>query len=433
MANKKILEVVQQGPAELAKFRKANPEVLIDLVDADLKKANLRGGQLRRANLVGAKLQQARLMKAELDAADLTRADLTRASLKQASLVKADLSNSALKQVNFAGADLSGADLSGCDLTEANLRKADLRRANLQKADLTGANLTGAKLRQADLSSANLIETTLDEADFNEANLSETHLDRSSLIGTNLNRTIMAYTRLTDCTLGWGSLGGVDLTSVQGLETVTHIAPSNLGADTLDCAGKNLPLNFLQGCGVPESTIKHIIDQEPNPAACTICFLSYSERDQEFAQVLHGFLQNKGIRCWLSEKPVEEEAAKPSQIGRADHLWHRILLCTSSHSLSSWWVDREVDAAFEKEKQLKKETGKDVQVLIPVNLDGYMTGGNWKHEHLKKISARTIADFSSWRRSKEKFVEDIDKVIEALGVVQEKPKETSKDSKKKKK
>jgi hypothetical protein len=30
------------------------------------------------------------------------------------------------------------------------------------------------------------------------------------------------------------------------------------------------------------------------------CFISYSTKDQEFAERLHADLQNKGVRCWFA-------------------------------------------------------------------------------------------------------------------------------------
>ena len=49
MASSKVLEAVKEGKQALAKFRAANPNVLLDLTEADLKGADLRGMNLRRA------------------------------------------------------------------------------------------------------------------------------------------------------------------------------------------------------------------------------------------------------------------------------------------------------------------------------------------------------------------------------------------------
>jgi hypothetical protein len=123
------------------------------------------------------------------------------------------------------GADLSGADLSRADLRGAHLIRADLRGANLHLANLYAANLNFAILSSAVLAGTNLSSALLVGADLVEANLGE---------GTNL----------TEAMLGETVLGNVDLTSVIGLETCIHYAPSTIDHRTLQ-KSKPLPLAFV--------------------------------------------------------------------------------------------------------------------------------------------------------------------------------------------
>ena len=109
-------------------------------------------------------------------------------------LIGADLSNTILTDADFRGADLSyaklsGAKLSGAKLSGAKLRDADLRGADLRGADLSwGAQLPRAKLCDADLRTAALIDSQLDGADLTGAMLWETQRGGWSIKGITCQR-----------------------------------------------------------------------------------------------------------------------------------------------------------------------------------------------------------------------------------------------------
>ncbi len=68
------------------------------------------------------------------------------------------------------------------------------------------------------------------------------------------------------------------------------------------------------------------------------CFISYSTKDQEFAERLHADLQAKGVRCWFAPHDMKGGRKLHEQIDEAIRLHDKLLLILSEHSMSSNWV-----------------------------------------------------------------------------------------------
>ena len=171
MANKEHLKIIRQGVAAWNEWRKNNPELIPDLLDADLRKANLSGSYLLTANLSNAELGGANLSGANLSEANLSNTSFFEAYLRAANLRKADLRKAFLREANLSGADLRKADLRKADLSEADLSEANLSEADLSGADLSEANLSGANLGRANLGRALLVRTDLRDASLTESSV----------------------------------------------------------------------------------------------------------------------------------------------------------------------------------------------------------------------------------------------------------------------
>ena len=186
MFNTEHIEILRQGVEKWNEWRKANPFVVPELSDIDMKFTDLDYIDLHDAKLFRANLREARLYKADLrgaflSSADLREADLSEADLSNADLHSARLCKSDLHVANLLNADLGAADLRGANLFGANLREVNLSFTKLSRADVRLAVLHGANLSWTDLSWTDLSWTDLRGSDLSAATLIETNFENADI------------------------------------------------------------------------------------------------------------------------------------------------------------------------------------------------------------------------------------------------------------
>jgi TIR domain/Pentapeptide repeats (8 copies) len=263
---------------------------------------------------------------------------------------------------NLSYMDLRDADLSGAMLHDANLHDANLRGANLRDANLRGANLRDANLSGAFLSETLFVDT--------------------------------------------------DLTRAEGLETCLYIGPSTIDHRTLQRSGP-LPLVFLRGVGLPDNLINYLPSLLNQPRQFYSCFISYSSKDQKFADRLHADLQNKGVRCWFAPHDMPIGAKIIDAIDEAIRLRDKVLLVLSRNAIESDWVEDEVIKAFAEERTRKQ------LVLFPIRLDDTVmkTDEAWAG---KLRDNRNIGDFRKWK-DHDAYQKALERVLRDLKVAQAGP------------
>jgi len=330
MANQEHLAILAKGVEAWNAWRRENPHTSPDLADADLSGKGSRGAHLDGRNLGCA---------------------------------------------NFSDANLQGADLFHADLRGANLIGAHLRLANLTRATLLGADLSGKELYGTNLSGA-----ILDHA----------NLSNAALMSASLSFAILGDARFDHATLGFTSLGAVDLSTVKGLESVIHRAPSTIGIDTIYLSKGRIPDSFLRGAGVPENLITYMKSLTGAAFDFYSCFISYSSQDQDFAERLHADLQAKGVRCWFAPEDLKIGDKFRSRIDESIRIHDKLLLVLSRNSITSAWVEKEVETAFERERREKRT------VLFPIRLDDEVmeTSESWAADIRR---TRHIGNMTGWK------------------------------------
>ncbi|MBW2467019.1 MAG: toll/interleukin-1 receptor domain-containing protein [Deltaproteobacteria bacterium] len=360
MANMMHMDIIKRGVDYWNTWRFNNSHVQPSLSEAGLHMAYLNKANLRRADLSDAGLRLAEMIEANLEGADLYLANLSEANLRRANLKEANLQGT-----NMAGTNLRGTRLISADLSQANLSRADIRFSVLYRANLYNADLSGADLRNAALNGANLVG----------ANLTGANLDGADL---------------TDAVVGATIFGNVDLSNVKGLESLLHLGPSSIGIDTIYKSKAQMPFLFLKNAGVPQHLIDFIEMFVDRDKRCYSCFISYSDKNREFALKLYEDLQDHGVRCWLTTENLKKRDRIHAVTDAAVKMHDKIILILSEDSIDSDWAENNYTQAIEKEI----ESGKTV--LVPVVLDDSVekTDQPWAVEMRR---SRYAADFSMWR------------------------------------
>jgi hypothetical protein len=304
------------------------------------------------------------------------------------------LADSAVKPPDLKGVDLHGADLRGVFLYRARLFDVNFEGANLQSAVLQYAEFLGTNLRSANLEKADLACTLVVNSNLSGANLRESYLFAAILRDSELGDVDFAGSWVGATT--WGN---VDLSHAKGLECLKHQNSSTIGLDTLLKSGE-LPDEFLLGCGIPETILPTVrsLHNYVQPIQFYTCFISYSHKDQEFTQRLHGRLRQEGLRIWYAAEDIKAGKKIHHQIDDAIRLHDKLLLVLSEASMNSEWVATEIC------KARKRESQEGQQVLFPIRLVDFERINAWERfdadsgkDMAREIREYFISDFSAWK------------------------------------
>jgi hypothetical protein len=196
---------------------------------------------------------------------------------------------------------------------------------------------------------------------------------------------------------------------------VIHVGPSSIGIDTIYKSKGKSPHIFLRGCGVPENFIEYMASLVGTGIEFYSLFISYSTKDQEFADRLYADLQAKGVRCWFAPHDLLGGKKTHRQIDEAIRMYDKLPLILSPASMASEWVRTEIAFARKREREQKKE------VLFPIALCPFKRIREWEYfdSDIGKDSAREIREyhipnFSRWRTDHRAYQKEFGKLLKAL-------------------
>jgi hypothetical protein len=149
-------------------------------------------------------------------------------------------------------------------------------------------------------------------------------------------------------------------------------------------------LVFLRGVGLPDNLIEYLPSLLNQAIQFYSCFISYSSRDQAFAERLYADLQAKGVRCWFAPEDLKIGDRLAETIDAAIRVRDKVLLILSETSVASAWVLKEVRTALAEEERHGRT------VLFPVRVDDAVmdTTEQWAHDIRR---TRHIGDFTRWK------------------------------------
>lgn len=322
-----------------------------------------------------------------------------RPDLERASLAGADLSGANLANANLFGIFAPGVSLRGARLKQSDARMATLQGADLMKADVYRAAFCGSLLDGACLQSAHC-----NGADFSGAHLANVSFAFASTWGVNFERALLYGSDFGAATMGDCSFANTDIGDVRNLDKAILEYACVIDHRTL-LKSKSIPSVFLKACGLTATFVRELPALLDDPATVASCFISHSSQDDEFARRLYLQLQSLGVRCWFAPEDLKIGAELRPTFDREIQAHDRLLLVLSKASVTSRWVEAEVEKALEIERREGRA------VLFPVRLDDSVFEFDGWAALVK--NTRHIGDFRKWRepdeysRAFERLVNDL--------------------------
>lgn len=385
MANPEHVEIVKQGAAAIAEFRRLHHRDRLDLIGASLAGCDLSGSDLKRAHFKEATLEEANLTNSVIDDTSFRNANLSNAKLCRSFLTKSA----------FNGAILDGADISQTELMQCSMYNATLRHVKALKTAFVAVDFDGADLQYGNLAKAHFLNNSFCQTDCSHADLTESFHFRSLFRDAKL-----LSTQFEGATFSDNLIADTDLSQTLNLDLVKHLGPTSLTLDTLLMSRGRVSDSFLRGSGVSNELVAQLLVLFKDRPAIEYasCFISYSHKDEEFCKLLHSRMRDEKLRVWYAPEDMPGGKELQEEIDHAIRVHDKLLLVLSNESIKSNWVATEIGRARKREKH------EGTRILFPIRVVPFEVIRDWELfdadegiDLAKEIRKYFIPDFSNWK------------------------------------
>ncbi|TDW97145.1 TIR domain-containing protein [Dinghuibacter silviterrae] len=173
-----------------------------------------------------------------------------------------------------------------------------------------------------------------------------------------------------------------------------------------------------------EMNIKETVHTMTSKINFYTVFISYSLKDQLFANLLNDALRKKGIRTFLWEKDAPAGKSLEEIMSGGVHKNHKVLFIASEHSIKSKACQFELSEARRKQETLWET------IFFPIHIDSYlfsvqkrdirpisMADEYWENiQELRRVNSIDFSKFNQANIDKNAFELSISKIIQNLQV-----------------
>ena len=207
--------------------------------------------------------------------------------------------------MNLRGANLIGADLRGADLNRGEPQRGEppsgRSSAGQRLTERSSARRTSARVDLTRRTSAGRASARRTSA---RASLREANLDGANLREANLSGANLRGADLTNPRFGWTTFARRRSQRRQGPRNSAHVArlPSASTRSTIPGQHpRSLPARRRRA----EDFIPYMQSLVGKPIQFYSCFISYSSKDEAFAERLYADLQGENVRCWFAPEDLK--------------------------------------------------------------------------------------------------------------------------------